>query len=145
MNFIKRIPLFTCRTCTVFQRLFRFMFRVAIQIMLVCFAGLILFVVSSCGNPQTSKLDQTSFLPDTTYKIQFPWADVKACLNRSLESKNYKGHDNCPKCRLSSEKLKWISFSSPDWTWKNMVGRAGPLSICPDCKIQVEFINEIMN
>lgn len=91
------------------------------------------------------KLDKNNFKPNRKYESLFPWRDVLACFDKRLESKNYKNHDKCPKCGKNSEELIWIKFRSPDWTWKNLCGRQGPLSICPECRIQVEFIIEIMN
>ena len=76
---------------------------------------------------------------------KFPWSDVKSCLKDKLDNMKFKGHQNCPKCGRHSEDLVWIMFNSPLWTWENLCGRKGPLSICPDCKIQVEFHCVIMN
>ncbi len=45
----------------------------------------------------------------------------------------------------NSKKFKWIYFDSPGWTWQQLCGRAGPMSICSDCGCLVEFICEIMN
>lgn len=106
-------------------------------------------LVSNCnGNSfkgKTDVLNPKEFLPDTTFETLFPWNDVKLCFKDKLKSKDFENHDNCPNCKLKSEKLIWIKFRSPEWTWQNLCGRAGPLSICPKCKIQVEFITEIMN
>ena len=76
---------------------------------------------------------------------KFPWRDVKSCLNDKLDNMKFKGHQNCPKCGRPSEDLVWIMFNSPPWTWQSLCGRQGPLSICPNCKIQVDFICESMN
>ena len=76
---------------------------------------------------------------------KFPWRDVKSCLNDKLDNMKFKGHQNCPKCGRQSEDLVWIMFNSPPWTWQSLCGRQGPLSICPNCKIQVDFICELMN
>ncbi|MCX8021033.1 MAG: hypothetical protein N2747_11130 [Chitinophagaceae bacterium] len=94
---------------------------------------------------KNNMLNKNNFIPDTTFRILFPWKDVIACFDKKLESENYKNHNKCPKCGRSSEELVWIEFRSPDWTWKNLCGRKGPLSICPECKIQVEFILKIMS
>jgi len=75
----------------------------------------------------------------------FPWSDVKACMDNILDSKEFLGHLNCPKCGRDSDKLTWIDFASNDWTWAHLCGRKGPLSICPQCNIQVEFICDVMN
>ncbi len=64
-------------------------------------------------------------------------------MNKTLSGNNFKDHQSCPKCSLKSEALIWINFKSPKWTWENLCGREGPLSICPNCKIQVEHIVEV--
>ena len=73
----------------------------------------------------------------------FPWDDVEACINDKIAPKAQ--HTPCPMCGKPSEKLEWIHFCSPMSTWKSLCGREGPLSICPDCHYQVEFICEVMN
>ena len=85
------------------------------------------------------------FIPDTTYETHFPWEDVVSCFKKKLDSSKFKNHDSCLKCGMQSDKLFWIEFKSPKWTWENLCGRQGPISICPVCKIQVEFICEVMN
>ena len=71
-------------------------------------------------------------------QVIFPWGDVNECMNDKIEP--LAGHLPCPICGKPSEKLTWIRFSSPDWTWEKLCGRAGKLSICSDCHSQVEFI-----
>ncbi len=85
----------------------------------------------------------------------FPLEDVEACMNdcestfikhlsdRHLEDK--ANHRPCPLCGKPSEELKWICYNSPTWTWENLMGRGGPMSICPDCGCLVEFICVVMN
>ena len=85
----------------------------------------------------------------------FPLKDVEACLSGCKSSfieslsdsclKDNSNHHPCPLCGKPSEELKWISFNSPEGTWKNLMGRAGPMSICPDCGCIVEFICVVMN
>jgi hypothetical protein len=82
---------------------------------------------------------------EDNWSEKFPWNDVKSCLKDKLDNKKFKGHRNCPKCGRYSEELVWIMFNSPPWTWRNLCGRKGPLSICPNCKIQVDFLCEVMN
>lgn len=77
-----------------------------------------------------------------TFEI-FSWDDVKACMDKKVPAR--ANHHSCPVCGKSSEELFWIDFCSPVWTWAQLCGRRGPLSICPDCQRQVEFICEIMN
>ncbi|MCC6448578.1 MAG: hypothetical protein IT215_07820 [Chitinophagaceae bacterium] len=90
-------------------------------------------------------LDKNNFEPDSTFNTQFPWADVINCFDKELLNDFFKGHNKCPKCGRNSEELLWILFRSPDWTWQQLCGYQGPLSICPKCNIQVEFIVQLMN
>lgn len=73
----------------------------------------------------------------------FPKEDVAICLERKIHP--YHHRLSCPICGKPSEELLWIDFCSPASTWKNLCGRSGPLSICPECRWQVEFICEVMN
>jgi hypothetical protein len=86
-----------------------------------------------------------SFTQGNSDEFPYPWDDVNACRKRKLDGSKYVNHERCPKCRLASEKLTWIRFKSPPVTWEWLCGREGPLSICPDCNIQVEFILEVMS
>lgn len=85
------------------------------------------------------RFNPENFEPDPDYKTFLPWPDVMGCLRERKKSKDFAGKKKCPKCGLSSEKLIWIEFSSPMKDWAIWVGQSGPLSICPDCKIQVEY------
>jgi hypothetical protein len=91
--------------------------------------------------------NEFEFLPENkkTRCLKFSWRDVKPCLKDKLDNMKFKGHQNCPKCGRQSEDLVWINFNSPPWTWQSSVGRQGPLSICPICKIQVDFLCVYMN
>lgn len=77
----------------------------------------------------------------------FPLEDVEACMNseESARVKPEPNHHSCPLCGKPSEELKWICFNSPQWTWENLMGSGGPMSICPDCGCIVEFECVIMN
>jgi hypothetical protein len=78
----------------------------------------------------------------------FPWADVDNCPvipTDNMDKDMLIYSRSCPQCGKSPEKLTWIDFSSPPWTWKHLCGRAGLLSVCRDCHIQVDFICESMN
>ena len=97
-------------------------------------------------NEMTSEIiDSKSFTPDDTFEPEYPWEDVIACFDKTLPRENFKENQSCPKCGLNAEKLFWIDFRSPRWTWKNLCGVQGPLSICPACKIQVQLITKVMN
>lgn len=103
------------------------------------------FLFIQCNLNNNVKYNPNIFVADTTYRTLFPWDDVKLCLNKSIDSERFSGCKECPKCGTNSEDLIWIKFRSPDWTWERLVGRQGPLSICPDCKIQVQFFTRVMN
>ena len=79
----------------------------------------------------------------------FPLKDVEACMNTEKSAKTKmpaeSNHSPCPLCGKPSEELKWIYFDSPGWTWQQLCGRAGPMSICPDCGCLVEFVLHVMN
>ena len=91
------------------------------------------------------EFDPNKFEPNTSYENRFAWAGVIDCLNHRFDSSKFYYHESCPMCQMTSENLIWIKFKSSPSTWKNRCGRQGPLSICPSCNIQVEFICEVMN
>ena len=72
----------------------------------------------------------------------FPWDDVRQCYDRKIEPMN---GSSCPSCNLPGNQLLWIDFVSPPWTWKNLCGREGYLSICERCHVQVDFWMTGMN
>lgn len=73
----------------------------------------------------------------------FSKEDVKSCLGHKIEP--IPNRLSCPICGKPSEELCWIQFSSPPQTWRELCGRAGPMSICEECGWQVEFFCEMMN
>jgi hypothetical protein len=102
------------------------------------------------NEPRIYKLSETDtiiniFPYQTPYEQRFQWEDIELCLKDTLQRKDFINHKVCPKCGLESQKLLWIKFRSPDWTWEEWCGREGPLSICPKCNIQVQFIMTLMN
>jgi len=70
----------------------------------------------------------------------FHQEDVEACKDKKLDAALFKNYSRCPQCKTPPEKLTWIDFKSPTWTWPAKCGKEGPLSWCPNCMIQVEFI-----
>lgn len=90
------------------------------------------------------RLNERDFNLDTEGK-HFSWEEVKPYLDNVLVRENYKQHKSCPKCNLPSGQLVWVNYSSPKEDWDHLAGRCGPLSICPNCKIQVEFVCEIIS
>ena len=95
-----------------------------------------------------SFLDSPEYLyPDDQGTVEkheiFQWDDVEMCMGDKIES--VPNRLPCPICGKLSEELDWICFSSPKWTWGNLMGRMGPMSICTDCHCQVEFLCMLMN
>lgn len=85
------------------------------------------------------------FYGESLKREGYPEEHVASCMDNRLESNLFVGRMNCHKCNLVAEKLTWIQFCSPEYTWVNLIGVEGPLSICPDCNVQVEFICEVRN
>ncbi len=85
---------------------------------------------------------------------QYPWEDVdKARHNQRLQRKHPPGEADkyratakpCPKCRKASADLAWFYFESPKWTLENLCGRAGWMTVCDTCRVQVDFFLEVLN
>ncbi len=106
---------------------------------------LVLYSIDDTQLSSTHALHTDEIKPDGADTPHFPWDDVKACCEHVLDAEGYKDRKPCPKCGTRPEKLIWISFKSPLWTWQQLCGQQGPLSICPKCTIQVEFILNVMN
>lgn len=62
----------------------------------------------------------------------FQWKDVEACIDEDAEVLKSR----CLKC---GRRKKKIYYRSPDWTWRELCGRRGELTICEHCKRQYEF------
>lgn len=71
----------------------------------------------------------------------FPWKDVFASM-RAYPDKVFESRYSCPKC---NHHLVEVYFRSPAWTWQHLMGRQGPMLICPNCCRQVAFRCEVMN
>ena len=52
---------------------------------------------------------------------------------------------NCPECGRTPAQLTWVHFSSPAWTWQQLCGREGWLTLCDHCGLQIDFFLERMN
>jgi hypothetical protein len=95
----------------------------------------------------------------------FPWDDVEACRahhsgeapipaelaefygraeERSVEELRAAA-EPCPFCRAPFDELTRVYFVSPAWTWEERCGRAGWLTICDHCHVQVQFFCDLMN
>jgi hypothetical protein len=87
--------------------------------------------------------------------LPFPWGDVEASRKNHPLQKKDPATDRepyladakpCPKCRTRPAQLTWLYFESPAWTWGDaLCGRAGWLSLCDNCHLQVEFFEEVMS
>lgn len=86
----------------------------------------------------------------------FPWADVEAARkNRSLQRKHATAEalacygssaKPCPKCHAPASELGWLYFRSPKWTWmESLCGRAGWMTVCDRCHVQVDYFGEVMS
>lgn len=71
----------------------------------------------------------------------FPWEDVFASMKKYPE-KVCLSSRTCPDC---GERFIQLYFSSPDWTWQQLCGRAGDMLVCPKCHAQKDFILKILN
>ena len=87
-------------------------------------------------------------------KELYPWRDVEKAGNNprrrikmSLVGVQLMGGKGliCPCCGCSYEKLTWFEFSCPPWTWQNLCGVRGLMSVCDHCHVQVEFIRQMVN
>lgn len=87
-------------------------------------------------------IDIETFEPNNSYRTIYPWSEVMLCIDKVLPQENFKGGRDCPKCGCQSEKLYWIQFYDLKDMWKGISKNSGHLSICPNCKIQVAFIQK---
>jgi hypothetical protein len=86
---------------------------------------------------------------------QFPWEDVEAARrNQRLQREHPVSEGKqryaasarpCPKCHTPAEALSWFYFESPAETWEHLCGRAGWITVCDHCRLQVDFFLEVMN
>jgi len=85
----------------------------------------------------------------------FPWDDVEAARRNTRLQRKYtadKGRKAylhmarpCPECGTPAEQLAWFYFESPEWTWRNLFGRAGWMVACDPCRRQTDFFMDRMN
>jgi hypothetical protein len=52
---------------------------------------------------------------------------------------------DCPICGKSPTKQPWLYVWTPNNDWQNMRGRAGWMSVCADCNIQVSWLVRELN
>ena len=76
----------------------------------------------------------------------YPWEIVEAARNKEARFSGVpQGSKPCPKCKRSHDQMSWLWFESPEEDWHALAGRAGWLSICDTCHIQVEFLVMLMS
>lgn len=51
----------------------------------------------------------------------------------------------CRRCKRTGSDLAVFYFRSPEWTWQQLVGRAGFLVVCDHCPNHVAFFMRSMN
>ena len=52
------------------------------------------------------------------------------------------GAKSCPKCGESPENLFWFGIQSSNESWDRGEGKAGFLTICEKCNLQVDFFRD---
>ena len=86
----------------------------------------------------------------------FPWEDVEQSRNdKRLQGEHplAEGQNRyaafakpCPKCHATANMLSWFYFESPAATWgEDLCGRAGWMTVCDRCHVQVDFFCEEMS
>jgi hypothetical protein len=51
----------------------------------------------------------------------------------------------CPSCKRPANQLSWIYLLTPEWTWQTLCGKAGWITVCDQCNVQIDFFPEIVN
>jgi len=91
-------------------------------------------------------------------RYQYSWEQVNVCRNDksfqsqyplcSLEearSRYLKKAVSCPVCNTPAEQLSWFYFTTPEQDWKALAGRAGWMTVCDNCNIQVNRFVELLS
>lgn len=97
--------------------------------------------------------DEDDLLDDD--EDQFPWENVEAARkNQRLQrahpvtegQQRYTATGKvCPQCHTAASQLNWFYFESPAETWEHLCGRAGWMTVCDRCHLQVDFFCEVLN
>lgn len=75
-------------------------------------------------------------------RIFYPWEDVLSSMYKYPEKVTTVNDQKCPHC---GGQLIKLYFMSPGWTWSELCGRGGDMTICPNCIEQISFNLTIMN
>lgn len=82
-----------------------------------------------------------SDLPECAKDVYFLWSEVLASMYTDPEGVSVID-SLCPDCR---ENLIRLKFSTSAWTWEELYGRGGYMTICPECPQQLDFELVVMN
>ena len=66
---------------------------------------------------------------------QYPWSDIALSMLKHPKSVKF----DYDKCQYCGDSRIGLLFSSPKWTWNNLLGKSGWISICMNCKRQSEL------
>lgn len=104
------------------------------------------------GKSTDETTDETTDEPD---EERFPWQDADAARKNTRLQRRHdvsEAHEHylsaarsCPRCAAAPGELTWFYFESPKWTWENLCGRAGWMTVCDPCRVQVDFFMEVLN
>lgn len=88
------------------------------------------------GNQNTkSKKNDT----DSFERVTFEEARIGLLFDIDIE------HNSCSHCGKNAKELTWFKFNSPAEAWRNLAGRSGYYSYCPDCDCPSEDFITAMN
>ena len=83
---------------------------------------------------------------------QFPWRMSKRWKNQWLQREHpvaeglgiYAAKAKaCPRCHTAAGQLIWFYFDTPSEMWEHLCGRAGWMTVCDRCHLQVGFFRLI--
>ncbi len=86
--------------------------------------------------------DEDILIHNAAYTHQYPWDHVALSILQNPDEVKFS-NDRCIIC--GNQTLVVINFHSPSITWENMCGTAGNLTICTNCKKQLDFHCTMMN
>lgn len=100
-----------------------------------------LLVTYRADECEMNHFDPRKPLPEPARWHFYPWIDVLCSMMEYPDDVSVI-EEKCPVC---GHELLRITFSSPRWTWNELCGRFGLMTLCPNCPKQVDFSLEIMN
>lgn len=95
--------------------------------------------LASCVVPWKEIGKDDIILPNESY---YAWRDVVLSMLEYPDSVKFSTN-TCEICGKNS--LVEIYFHSPLCTWEKLCGTAGKMTLCPDCKRQVNYRVTLMN